>query len=48
MVAKSTGNSCPTSSATAANTFSGAAPRATSVATRRSADCSWVTCRNRG
>jgi hypothetical protein len=31
---------CPTSSATAVNTSSGAAPRATSVATRRSAACS--------
>ena len=40
MFAKSARNSCPTSSATAANTSSDAAPRATSVATRRNAACS--------
>lgn len=40
MVTKSTESSRPTSSATAANTASGDSPRATSVATRRSAACS--------
>jgi len=40
MAAASTGTSRAYSSVTAANTCSGAAPRATSVATRRSAACS--------
>jgi hypothetical protein len=40
MLTASTGSSRPASSATAANTSSGAAPRATSVATRRNAACS--------
>jgi hypothetical protein len=40
MLAESTGSSCTTSSATAVNTSSAGAPRATSVATRRSAACS--------
>ena len=40
MLARSTGSSRPTSSATAANTSSGDTPRATNVATRRSAACS--------
>jgi hypothetical protein len=40
MLAESTGSSCPASLATAANTSSGATPRAASVATRRNAACS--------